>query len=82
MGDHERCKGMMPTVAIWILSSNPNLSGTCICILGPTCDEKNNIIISKVKSKYCNRNHKYGAGIPNSVKEEIALDKSNGNTLL
>ena len=75
MGDNERCKGMMPTVAIWIFSSNSNLSGTCICMVGPTCDEKNNIIISKVKSKYCNHTHKYGARIPNSGKEAIALDK-------
>ena len=43
--------------------------------------KKRNQIISKVKSKYWTRTHKYGVRIPKSVKELIALDKSNGDTL-
>ena len=43
--------------------------------------KKGNQIISKVRSSYWTRNHKYGLRISMSVKEAIALDKSNGNTL-
>ena len=43
--------------------------------------KKRNRIIQKVKSRYWTRTHKYGVRIPNSVKEAIALDKSNVNTL-
>ena len=39
-------------------------------------------IPSKVKSKYWNWNQKYGGWVPKSVKDEIALEKLNGNTLL
>ena len=38
-------------------------------------------IISKVKSKYWSRTHKYGIRIPKSVKEALLIDKENGNTL-
>ena len=38
-------------------------------------------IISKVKSKYWSRTHKYGIRIPKSVKEARAIDRENGNTL-
>ena len=38
-------------------------------------------IISKIKSKYWLRTHKYGIRIPKSVKEAIELDSENGNTL-
>lgn len=38
-------------------------------------------IISKIKSKYWSRTHKYGVRIPKSVREAIAIDKENGNTL-
>ena len=37
--------------------------------------KKNNQIISKLKSKYLNSNHKYEGRISNSVKEAIELDK-------
>ena len=42
--------------------------------------KKRDRIISKVKSKYWNCNHKYVARISKSVKESISLEKSNGNT--
>ena len=38
-------------------------------------------IISKIKSKYWLRTHKYGIKIPKSVKEAIQFDSENGNTL-
>ena len=47
----------------------------------PQMRKKSNQIISKVKSKYCICTQKFGVRIPNSVKEAIKLDKSNGNTL-
>jgi hypothetical protein len=43
--------------------------------------KKRNKIISKVKSKYWLRTHKYGIRVPKTVAEAIALDKENGNTL-
>ena len=43
--------------------------------------KKRDRIIAKVKSKYWQRTHKYGIKIPKSVKEAIAIDKENGNTL-
>ena len=38
-------------------------------------------IISKIKSKYWQRTHKYGIKVPKSVAEAYAIDKENGNTL-
>jgi hypothetical protein len=43
--------------------------------------KKKNRIISKLKSKYWQRTHKYGIKIPKSVKEAIEIDVENGNTL-
>lgn len=39
------------------------------------------MIISKIKSKYWKRSHKYGIRIPKSIKEAYDLDKQNFNTL-
>ena len=47
----------------------------------PHVMKKRDRIISKVKLKYWTLNHKYGVRTPKSVKDTIALDKSNGNTL-
>ena len=38
-------------------------------------------IISKIKSKYWVRSHKYGIKLPKSVKEAIEIDNENGNSL-
>ena len=38
-------------------------------------------IVSKVKSKYWDRTHKYGIRIPKTVQEAKRLDAENGNTL-
>jgi hypothetical protein len=38
-------------------------------------------ILSRVKSKYWQRTHKFGLRIPKTVEQELALDKHNGNTL-
>lgn len=38
-------------------------------------------IISKLKSKYWSRTHKYGIRVPKSVPEAIQIDNENGNTL-
>eukprot|EP00980_Cylindrotheca_fusiformis_P014111 scaffold3713_cov74-Cylindrotheca_fusiformis.AAC.1 len=38
-------------------------------------------IISKVKSKYWSKTHKYGVRVPKSVQEAIEIDRENGNTL-
>lgn len=46
----------------------------------PYTMKKRNRIISKVKSKYWQRTHKYGIRIPKSVKEAFEIDKANGNT--
>ena len=47
----------------------------------PHVIKKRDRIISKVKSKYWQRTHKYGIQIPKSVAEALRLDKENGNTL-
>jgi hypothetical protein len=38
-------------------------------------------VLSKLKSKYWQRKHKFGIRIPKTVKEAIAIDKSNCDTL-
>ena len=38
-------------------------------------------IVSKIKSKYWVRTHKYGIRIPKTVKEALEIDAENGNTL-
>ena len=43
--------------------------------------KKKTLIISKVKSKYWSRTHKFGIRIPKTVEEAIRLDKENGDTL-
>ena len=43
--------------------------------------KKKERIISKVKSKYWTRTHKFGIKIPKSVDEARRLDRENGNTL-
>lgn len=43
--------------------------------------KKANRIISKLRSKYWQRTHKYGIKVPKSVHEAYAIDKENGNTL-
>jgi Reverse transcriptase (RNA-dependent DNA polymerase) len=43
--------------------------------------KKAQTVLSKVKSKYWERTHKYGIRIPKTVKEAIMLDKENGDTL-
>ena len=42
---------------------------------------KRNRILSKIKSKYWQRTHKFGIRIPKSVEKAIAIDKQNGNSL-
>ena len=41
--------------------------------------KKRKQIISKIKSKYWSRTHKYGIRIPKSVKEALEIDKQEGN---
>ena len=43
--------------------------------------KKKECIISKVKSKYWKRTHKFGIAIPKTVAEAKTLDKKNGGTL-
>lgn len=47
----------------------------------PHVIRKRNSILSKVKSKYWQRTHKFGIRIPKSVEEAKAVDEENGNTL-
>ena len=47
----------------------------------PYVERKKNRILSKVKSKYWQRTHKYGIRIPKSVEEAYCIDKENGNRL-
>ena len=43
--------------------------------------KKRNRIISKTKTKYWTRTHKFGLKLPKSVKEALAIDRENGDTL-
>jgi Reverse transcriptase (RNA-dependent DNA polymerase) len=43
--------------------------------------KKAHTTLSKVKSKYWEKTHKYGIRIPKLVKEAIAIDKENGDTM-
>ena len=43
--------------------------------------KKRDRILSKVKSKYWQRTHKFGIRIPKTVQEALEIDKANGNTL-
>ena len=43
--------------------------------------KKRKRIISKIKSKYWTRTHKYGIKIPKTIKQARQLDAENGNTL-
>ena len=47
----------------------------------PHMSKKRNRIISKVKSKYWHRTHKFGIWIPKSVEEAKHFDQENGDTL-
>ena len=47
----------------------------------PYVIKKRNRIISKIKSKYWVKTHKFGVRIPKSTKEAQDLDTQNGNTL-
>ena len=47
----------------------------------PFVRKKQQRILSKVKSKYWQRTHKYGFRIPKSVQEALEIDKTNNNTL-
>ena len=43
--------------------------------------QKKKVLLSKIKSKYWQRTHKYGIRIPKSVEEALQIDKENNNTL-
>ena len=43
--------------------------------------KKKSRIISKIKSKYWQRTHKYGIRVPKTVQEAISIDNENGNNL-
>ena len=47
--------------------------------MGAIYPEKRNRIISKVKTKYWRKTHKYGVSLPKNVTEEIQIDQENGN---
>ena len=47
----------------------------------PWTMKKRKMIISKLKSNYWERTHKYGIRIPRNVKEAEQIDISNGNKL-
>jgi hypothetical protein len=47
----------------------------------PTVIKKRAIILSKVKSKYWQKTHKYGIEIPKSIEHAKKLDAKNNNTL-
>ena len=47
----------------------------------PHVVKKKNRIISKVKSKYWVRTHKFGLKIPKTVEDTLRIDKENGNHL-
>ena len=43
--------------------------------------KKKTHIISKVKSKYWSRTHKFGIKVPKTVQDAIKLDQENGDTM-
>ena len=43
--------------------------------------KKREIILSKVKSEYWQRAHKYGIRLPKSIKEAYELDEENKNKI-
>ena len=43
--------------------------------------KKRNLIIVKLKSKYWLKTQKFGIKVPNNMKQEIELDRNNGNIL-
>ena len=45
----------------------------------PYIKEKEKIIISRIKSKYWQRTHKYGIRIQKSVEEAYSIDEKNNN---
>ena len=47
----------------------------------PTVIKKRQAILSKVKSKYWQKTHKYGIEIPKSIRHARELDTKNGDTL-
>ena len=47
----------------------------------PFTMKKREQIISKIKSKYWQRTHKYGIQIPKNMEQAKAIDKRNNNTL-
>ena len=42
---------------------------------------RHNRILSKIKSRYWQRTHKFGIRIPKSMEQAISIDKQNGNSL-
>jgi hypothetical protein len=49
--------------------------------VGSTCDKETRSSVGETLSKYWQRTHKYGIQIPKSVKEALAIDKENSNSL-
>src|SRR5687767_4920687 len=47
----------------------------------PYTMKKRQHIISKLKTKYWERTHKYGIKVPKSVKEALRIDQENGDSL-
>ena len=47
----------------------------------PIVIKKRAMILSKIKSKYWQRTHKYGIEIPKSIEHARKIDEKNGNTL-
>jgi hypothetical protein len=43
--------------------------------------KKRDRVLSKIRSKYWQRTHKFGIRIPKTVEQALAFDKENGNTL-
>ena len=41
--------------------------------------QKRDVILSAIKSRICKTTHKYGIGIPTSIKHGYRLNKENGN---
>ena len=47
----------------------------------PFVEKKRKSIISKAKTKYWERTHKFGIEVPKSVRDVKRIDSENGNTL-
>eukprot|EP00978_Attheya_sp_CCMP212_P009846 scaffold23446_cov77-Attheya_sp.AAC.1 len=77
----ERYEGIIPPVELAEYAINSKIDDEpAFAWWVPYVMKKRDRIISKVKSKYWARTHKYGIRVPNHIKEAKEIDLENGDT--